>query len=353
MKILGIDTLEFGIDVEDYDNSFGNLLKELEEKKQSAQTDYKPQYIEINNMRFIVNKKGQGFYAYKIECEQFYICFMSRKIDKSSPIFVRFMSEFLWEHGFEGAFNKFMKWFCKQNIKVIDTRISRLDICLDTDEIAFTENDINSFITRANKIARHYIDDDYYTNKNFSGFTIGRGSKLSCRIYDKTLEIQKSKKKWFKDIWKANNWNDTRRVWRIEFQIRRKVLKELSIDSFHDIKPNLKELWGYLTQKWLVMKEKSKDKNMSRWKTHSNWLLVQNANYDSLPDISLRQIIKKGNLDTLMDSCIGAMISISVLRGTDNINDTYLSITRYMKEKNIKKGTSFQEEVKKRKKSFI
>ena len=175
MRILGVDTLEFGIDIENYDESFSSLLSEIDRLKIEAQTEYKLKTIEINGMKFNVNKKGQGFYSYKIECEQFYICFMSHSISKNPPIFVRFMSEFLWEYGCYKSLIKFMDWFKQLNIKIIGTRSSRLDIALDIDEIEFLKNDVDNFIKRANKIARHYVDDDYYVNKEFAGLTVGRG----------------------------------------------------------------------------------------------------------------------------------------------------------------------------------
>lgn len=353
MRIIGIDTLEFGIDVENYDETFGNILIELEKMKLLAQTEYKEQIFELNNLKFVVNRKGQGFYSYKIETKQFYICFMSHYINKNSPIFVRFMSEFLWQYGYEKAFDNFMEWFNKLNVKIIGTRISRLDICLDIDEIDFFKEDIDKFVTKANKVARHYVDSDYYENKDFSGLTIGRGGLISCRIYDKTLEIKKSQKKWFEEIWKNNGWDNMKNVWRIEFQIRRKALKEFNINSVLDIKQQITELWGYLTQKWLVMKKKCKDSNISRWKTHNKWIKVQQAENNFLPIVGLRNVINKGNLETLFNSCIGSMVSIAAINNNEKISDTYLEIVEYMNEKNSKNNTTFKEEVIKRKRKFI
>lgn len=353
MRMLGIDTIEFGIDVEDYEGNFCKLIEEIDKKRTEAQTDYKKQFIEINGMKFIVNRKGQGFYSYKIECEQFYICFMSHSIKNNSPIFVRFMSEYLWEHGYEKAYRMFMKWFQKLNVKIIDTRISRLDICFDTDEIKFVEDNIEDFVTKANKIARYYVDNDYHINKQFSGMTFGRGGVLSCRIYNKTEEIKKSQKYWFKNVWNEYGSDNNKTVWRVEFQIRRKALKELNIDKVNDIKENLESVWGYLTQKWLIMKKKGKDKNISRWKTHLSWVLVQQATSNYIPIAGFRECVKKGNTDILMNLAIGAMTSIAAIKNYNNINETYLDITRFMKEKNNKNDTTFQEEVEKKKMKYI
>lgn len=43
---------------------------------------------------------------------------------------------------------------------------------------------------KSNKIGKVYIDSENYSNRTFSGFVIGKGGNLSCRIYNKTLEIK-------------------------------------------------------------------------------------------------------------------------------------------------------------------
>ena len=67
---------------------------------------------------------------------------------------------------------------------------------------------------------------------------------MLARIYNKTIEIPKSGKIWFKDIWKENGWNGEKTVWRIEFQLKRGVLKELQIDLVEDLFEKEDELWA-------------------------------------------------------------------------------------------------------------
>ena len=53
-----------------------------------------------------------------------------------------------------------------------------------------------------------------------------------------------------------------------------------------------------------------------------------------------------------MNMCLGTMVSISAINDT-NMNETYLDLTRYKKEKYDREDTTFQKEVEKRKKKFI
>lgn len=356
MKILAIDTIEFGIDINNYNENFFDLLNQLENLKSLSQKELQEQVININGVNFSVNRKGQGFYRYKIECIDFYICLMKNDIRNNSPIYVRFMSEFLWKHGYNKCHCLFWKWFNQFNVKVLGTRLSRLDICFDTEEICFTIEDREKFVTRARKTDIHYteeevqIDSEHYIGHVFSGFVIGRGSPLSCRIYNKTLEAKNSKK-WFFDIWKEYGYNSLNDVWRVEFQCRRKVLKELQINTYEDIKEKIKQIWAYYTQKWLVLKEKTNN-NISRCPISEKWLLIQKCGGEYMPSPSVREKIRSGNLEKLFCQCKGLFTSISALTNT-SVSEAYFMIEEYIRLKNKENKTTFAEEVEKRKNRFL
>lgn len=353
MIIRNIDTLEFGIDIENYNVTFKEFIQNLEQLKLLAQEEYKEVVLPINNVNLVVSKKGLGFYAYKLECKEFILCFSNKSVKNTPPISVKFLSEFLWEYGYIKAYEKFMNWFKIFNVKIIGNRVSRLDICLDTDQIKIYEQDIKNLVTRAKKLDRHYvdIDSDHFNGKKYSGFTVGKGSPLSCRVYNKSLEIRKSCKFWFNEIWKEYNVCDI--VWRIEFQIRRKILKELNIDKVEDIEKNIDSIWTYLTEKWLMLKVPGNTKNNSRWKVDDRWELVQKGGieYNSTP--AIRSSVRKGNLEMLLDQCIGLFISISALSGENIPKNTYRLILKCMEEKEKRKGTTFQKLVEERKNKFI
>jgi hypothetical protein len=53
-----------------------------------------------------------------------------------------------------------------------------------------------------------------------------------ARLYDKVIEIEtKSKKTWMYGIWKMEGPPKNGRVIRVEFQLRREVLRQLAIDT--------------------------------------------------------------------------------------------------------------------------
>lgn len=121
----------------------------------------------------------------------------------------------------------------------------------------------------------------HYSGKLFTGFSWGAGAVVA-RLYLKTREIQKTQKLWFHEVWKKGGWK-CGPVWRMEFQLRRELLKEARASdapafakgkalvelvdgrqrtvpppavfkSWASARHHLKGLWGYLATEWLSLR---------------------------------------------------------------------------------------------------
>lgn len=339
MNIRGIDRLEFGIDIIDYKKYYYPILLELKEKKETGQELGLVQQVNYKDLLFDVGVTGIRFYAYKITCRDFMMAFAEKPTNENPPIRVIFYSGYLWSYGYKEAYSRFLHWFRIFPGVIEKTRLSRLDICLDTDEIEFREEDKELFTTRARSKANHFVDDSYTYGKNFSGFTIGRGNPMLARIYNKTQEIKTKGKEWFKAIWKENGWHEKKEVWRIEFQLRRAALKELKILQVEDISEKEESLWHYLTTNWLKM-------------DHQKWTVIQNP---INPDIKplIREKVKQGDLKKLTNQVNGLLISIGAYMNKNNIDDVQKYIKSISEAKLKHKNTSFKNEVHKRRMSYL
>lgn len=353
MKIYGVDTIELNIEVENYTGYFESFLNLLDTMKKEAQENYEENLIKLEEISFLVKPKGQGFYAYKLECENFHICFMNKKIEKTAPIKVRFISSFLWQYNYKSAYELFEKWFEHTFLlKITKVQISRLDICCDTDEVSFIPSDNKKIVTRARKKEIMNVDSENYNGKDFSGFTIAKGSPLMCRIYNKTLEIKKSNKIWFEDIWKQFGWNGNT-VWRVEFQARRKILKELKIETISDINNNFEKIWAYYTKNWCTMRQSNTDTNMSRWKVCKKWKIIQQINNICNIEPLTREKIKRGDEETNLNLCIGSFTSLSAIKNFNNLEEALRYFVKKMEKKNMKKNTTFEKEVEKKMNRYV
>lgn len=356
MKIKSIDTVHFGIDIIDYFINTKALLEQLSYQKAIGQNIRTPQQIEFNNINLTVELSGARFYSYRLTCKDFTLLFAEKPSSENPSVKVLFSSEYLWSYGYKDAYYRFIEWFqAAFNIKVSGTRISRLDICMDTDEAEFSEKDISSIVTYSKSKTLHYIspvDDVNYNGREFTGFTIGRGQTILCRIYNKVKEIQKSGKEWFKEIWQKNSWNEEKPVWRVEFQLRRKVLKEFSFDSVEDTFLELDQLWRYLTCNWLEIRKPKKNEKVTNWKLTNKWKVVQSA-IDYIVPALIRLKIKKGNLEKLKAQAGGLLISIGAAENYENVEGVLFSLKNYIDLKLIAKKKQFNNEVKKRKAQYM
>lgn len=154
-------------------------------------------------------------------------------------------------------------------------KVSRADLCADfvpCQPLRQWPND--SWVTRAKRRTPHYEGD------RFTGWSIGKGG-MSARLYDKLFELVTiSRKDYLLTLWQQTGWQIDEPVWRLEFQLRRAVLKEMGIGSVDDLLGNLAAIWAYGSEKWLLLKvPNTDDSNQSRWPLHPLWALLQCAEF--------------------------------------------------------------------------
>jgi len=353
LMLLGVDTIEFGIQVENYEEIFRPILATLRELKSAAQETGNEDEITIGGVTLKVHAAGIRFYAYRLTCEDFTICFAENELSTNAPIWVRFMSGYLWPLTLEGAYESFLKWFRVFDVEVVGTKVSRFDICVDSDEVSFGKLDSDGFVTRAKRKTIHGVDDEHFEGKLFSGFTIGKGQPLLCRIYQKKLEIYKSGKTWMYDIWGQHGWEGDSEVWRVEYQMRREVLKELGVPTIEKLLEKVNGVWAYCTQEWLTLRRPNGEANVSRWNVRRKWNKIQKAEYSQLAVPLIRERVRQGNLKQLMNQAAGLAVSIAALGNHSNLDNTLEILGVWTTERLRSKNTSFEGEREIRKSRFL
>lgn len=150
-------------------------------------------------------------------------------------------------------------------------QISRVDLCVDFSSAQnMNEWENENWVTRARNISKHY------DGKEFSGWSIGVGGSIGARLYNKVLEIKKSKKTYLFPIWESAGWKLGHPVWRLEFEFKREVLTELGVLNFDNLMESLAAMWNYATTDWLRLTIPNQtDKTQSRWPCHSLWKILQ------------------------------------------------------------------------------
>ena len=85
---------------------------------------------------------------------------------------------------------------------------------------------------------------------------------MCIRDSNKGLEITKkdTEKRWL-EIWNTDNSED---VWRIEYQIRRSILKQYKIETLDDLEKTIADIWEYLTTEWFSLRHLDNEKTERR-----------------------------------------------------------------------------------------
>lgn len=264
-----------------------NKLKELAQSDNPAQVAL-AQYKADDHL-FEVRDRGSRLFAYVLADHWYRISVASNKAKALPLAIAQIASELLTLQGPLPAESVLRD--------VVDTLghvdgvpgVSRVDLCVDfvTDYPLHLIRD-EDWISRAKTI------DRYTVHRQFSGFSIGGGGALSARLYNKTLEIEHSGKTFFFDVWKRYGWQPGETVWRLEFQFRRTVLKELGVLTFPGLLETLGGLWGYAVRSWLrLVDPTSALKKRADLPTHPLWEALTSLDWlDAEPCV--RQPVETG-----------------------------------------------------------
>lgn len=265
--IAGIDTLEIGYCIIQYKLS-QEEWEMLEEAKAGAQSTLydKGTGVKFRGHDFLVLRTGSGRYKIILTNEDLDIrIFMDARSGLHFPeLKVRFKSTLLWRHGWQDAVSKIDEWISSW-ANVAEVKISRIDIMVDVmGKLPVLTPELKEIVTRAKKKREFGTYERYAEGKKPSGYRFGEG-ELICRIYDKTLEIFRSGKKWFEHLWTDNGWEKGKPVTRVEFQCRRKMIRMMGIETIEDLSSIMPDLWKYITVEWLAIRIIQKDSHRTRW----------------------------------------------------------------------------------------
>ncbi len=307
--------------------SYRGLLKEgvkecLEEKKELAQsddeTDQALSRVVIYDHLFEVMSSGVKYYPI-IMVDSWYRIQVSLSTARKMPeIYVKISSEVLNCHGIDSPVVMLRKVVRKLLVKIEEETVSRVDLFMDFTTDVELENIENVlWVTRAKKLAK------YWNGNSLTGMSIGLGGDISARIYDKTLEIGVSHKDYLKEIWEKQGWDKIRKVWRLEFQLKRICLKEMSVNTFLDLKVKTNGLWKYCTNDWLRLAVNDDTVNRTRWMTNPMWKKIQGVRINEGKLTCILREVDKSRVpsdEILFKNGMGYLTSFAAKEGFDNIN---------------------------------
>ncbi len=233
----------------------------LTEKQEAIrQSEHKnPATITLGNSDFILKPYGtKSGYPFVIENGDFSIQLGE---DNKPNFYVQFLSQALWRESAYLLHEKFLTWAASVGFTPYQPEsLSRIDYCFDyhLPEIDF---DADCFKSKSGK------DRKQRGGLKAHAFTFGGGGDIVLRVYDKVAEIRQKRDK----AWSHALWEQAENVWRIEWQVRKKVLKDLDIVTFADLQEQIGDLLRYLATDHTSLRKPADDGNSRQWPLHPLW----------------------------------------------------------------------------------
>ncbi len=246
----GVDTLFGFLETnKNYSNFLIDLLNQVEDKKaifERNDIDYtnKDIYIKINNMSLQYLNKAEGFYWFKCINKYFRIGFKDENTNKRlHNIRVQLQGIGIYEVGIKPLISLIKNDLLK-DITTGLFLVTRADInCFVNYDLSYIDKTM--FATRKQ---RYHTISEHGTSTKMQTIYVGK-PPFMLRLYNKILELQKSKKKEMMYEYFATNGLDVEKpIFNVEFEMHRPHLKAYGIDTIDDLLSNANMLFKKATK---------------------------------------------------------------------------------------------------------
>ncbi len=291
-------------------------MKELAQSKDPQNN--KLAQFSIGDHLFEVKDRGRSVYKYILRDHWYQIQLSGPYTDHTPLAYSQLSSEALTFEGPLGMEEDLRSVVSSLGIISGDATVSRVDLFVDF----ITDTDIEH-IQERDWVTRARTFNYYSVQRIFSGLTIGLGGDISARLYDKTLELEKSGKEYLKDIWSDLGWQPGQKVWRLEFQLKRNYLRQLNLRTFPELMDRLGSIWQYATSDWLRLTcPDPTDKTQSRWPLHPMWEALQKADWSTEHSCN-RQSTPKGQPPSDRSLFVNGLSGLTSFMAREGITDAY------------------------------
>jgi hypothetical protein len=189
--------------------------------------------------------------------------------DNCPNVYVDMESLYILETSADSAVNEVRSFVSSNFGSILREKVSRVEMYVDLAGEKVYQGDVDKFVSRAGILSFHRVYGE------FAGFELGKGD-IRAKVYNKKAEIKKSHKEYMYSIWDGVSRDKDEEVWRIEFELKRRALKEWDVEDYDSFKALSGDIWKYLTEEWLSMREQDNENTTRRTLTFL-WEEVQKA----------------------------------------------------------------------------
>lgn len=329
LLLTGIDTLDLGLYVR-WDNQWEFMQARLETWKARAAGTPGVLIDDLPVGKAVMLAGGKPpMYRYHLQVPEFHIFLGKSDTYTSTPnVYVSLTAHTLWHLGPEAAVS--LVWGMIEDLggQVDLVQPSRCDLCADF----LVTGGLSLAFLRAHRVSRSRHTRHHETGNSLETFYIGSAkSPVTARIYDKGLEIHKSKKLWFKQLW--GGLETVENVWRIEFQVRRPALKAWRIESMHELRQRAAGLWRMLTGDWLSLRLRDNPK-AERRTVHPWWRVVHECSecFGSSTTLDRREREPSDSAEWHEKHIAGCLSSYAAIKDIGNFDDALAAVSQSLRD---------------------
>ena len=329
-----VDSLYFSFKGE-VDRSFYEYLRavKFEAKESGEEVPFS-----IGEEELLMKQHGAGGFLYYARGRNF-IVKMSPSL-KIPNFYFQALAISLYANGHQKVF-EMAKGLIKAINLDVDSKISRIDLCVDIQGWELEEKRLDDFARRANFSAV------YRDGRNLNGIQFGRGDVVA-RIYNKTKEVGVSNKDHMYAIWRENPLFDEESVvWRVEFQFKRVILREFGIDSVEDAFGQLAGLWNYGVNEWLTLRTGNASR-VERRPIDNDWQMLNDVEFEGKVNNRVRRTKALSSYERNISMLAGYLSSQGAVSGLDDLETLMRHVYREVKIFYEDNETSFELEVDKK-----
>jgi hypothetical protein len=305
----GVDTLEATFSGELTDD----IVSELRTRKELAQAKDQAEELRLCNSMFHLLPKGAGLWPYVLRNDELII-----RLGTASNVpamSVRLLAEGLAGRGVDASWHDVREIAAELGLSY--KNCSRLDVALDYQGHWFTFDEMLSVVCPAS------FRPIYPNTVKPETFQFGKGD-IVVRVYNKSAEIEANSHRWWIFIWRlCTGYVESEPVYRVEVQMRGRVLKELGYRSVEDLITELPELFAHgLT--WCSLRSPSEDTNKSRWPEDPHWTQLRTAFFPSRSLGRVRPI----SILIEYDACVRRFVSLMSSVGAATESEDFWGLCR-------------------------
>ncbi|MCP4351155.1 MAG: hypothetical protein GY795_37295, partial [Desulfobacterales bacterium] len=352
----GVDFYKHSLYLDWKDPTLLNTLYDFKDEMNSDDSSnsplLKPDVLQLNDgTEFIVSPTSLGKYTLGLQSADIRVLFSKHKSDAQFPnCRIEIGSMSCWHPGWLYLYEQITAWLKGHGAEIVKQKISEFHITSDLLNLDYNLTgfaDVNRWQARANRYSLH---GEHYV-PNYISF--GKGDFM-FRCYDKTGELKKdsAKSDFFHDIWREDTGHDVEHVTRLEFQIRRQVIKDLKIKSAYDLSKKLNAVWAYCVgdgkenKGWCRFLDRSmtvsdrKNKNQQRYDTDQLWEIVRNVRFGEGRTFHLvREKTQHINVEQLSMMVAGCVSTLCGAMGLDEDDvEGHINLGRYFVEDQLKRN---------------